>query len=179
MDLQNFSAEMLYFKEDSSPEVDLLLQMAAKNYGQESESLLLKALALSEKNVSVLVGLYRFYYFQHRYEDALEIARIVMQVVAEKIEFPASWHELDNSHVLVGVSHSFTFVRLYLFALKAAGYVCLRLNRFEEGKRMLEKVVEMDSKNRIGAELLLDVLQNNSAEVISLNNIPQLMEAKR
>ena len=177
MDLQNFSAEMLYFQEDSSSEVESLLLQAANNYGKESEAILMQALSLSPNNISVLVGLYRFYYYQHRYEDALNIAGIVMDVVGSKIKFPKNWNQIQSNDVVTAVGFSFTLVRLYFFALKAAGYVCLRLNRFEEGRAMLEKVVAMDSEDRIGAQLLLDVLGNNCADVLPFNKFKQRVEA--
>ncbi len=177
MDLQNFSAEMLYFQEDSSSEVESLLLQAANNYGHESEKILMQALSLSPENISVLVGLYRFYYYQHRYEDALNIAGIVMDVVGSKIKFPKNWSQIQSNDVVTAVGFSFTLVRLYFFALKAAGYVCLRLNRFEQGKAMLEKVVAMDSEDRIGAQLLLDVLSDNCADVLPFDKFKQRVEA--
>jgi hypothetical protein len=52
-------------------------------------------------------------------------------------------------------------VRLYLMVLKAAGYIHLRLGELNVGKTMLEKLVELDSHDRIGGKALLDVLHQS------------------
>lgn len=167
MDLQDFKSEMLYFDEPLSQEIEALIQKAADVYGPESEKILLEAYAMAPTNLSVLVGLYRYYYYQHRYQSALDVAYKVMGVIAEKIHFPDDWRRLCMSDIKNGILVSFTMVRFYLFALKAAGYVSLRLLKFEQGKQMIEKVVELDTANRLGAKLILDVLKQNNAEVIA------------
>ena len=167
MDLQEFKSEMLYFQEPIDPEVEILVNRAAQNYGPASEDLLLKAREIAENDLTVLIGLYRYYYYQNRYLDGVAIAFNVMAVVGNKIGFPESWKEITLADVTRGILHSFCLVRLYFFALKAAGYLQLRLGNYEEGRAMIEKVVAMDSKDRLGAQLLLDVLDNNKADVIA------------
>lgn len=167
MDLQDFSNDMLYFQQPQKPEVEALIDRAASHYGRESETDLLRALSLDPNNIIVLVGLYRFYFYQHRYDDALATAERVMKVVGVRVQFPETWREITLESVHNGVLQSFCLVRLYFFALKAAGYINLRLNYFSEGKAMLEKVVAMDSADRMGAKLLLDVLGAHSATVVS------------
>ncbi len=49
-------------------------------------------------------------------------------------------------------------VRFYLMVLKATGYINLRLGYFEIGQAMLEKLVELDSNDRMGGRALLEVL---------------------
>ncbi len=169
MDLQEFNGDMLYFEGEMDLEVECLIQQAAENYGPESEGLLMKALAKAPENLSVLVGLYRYYYYQHKYEKALTIAYRVMKVVGGKIEFPSSWQDIEMRDVIIGLGYSFTQVRLYLFALKAAGYLLLRMGFYQKGRSMIEKVVAMDERDRIGAKLLLSILDNNTAEIIDFS----------
>lgn len=166
MDLQNFTNDMLYFDEPLAPTLETLLQKAADQYGPEAEPLLMEAFELAPQNLSVLVGLYRYYYYQHRYHDAIYIAHRVMRVVGERIGFPEHWQDVTMADVINGTNHSFGLVRFYLFALKAAGYLNLRLGQFGEGKNMITKVVAMDTADRLGARLLLDILGAHSAEVI-------------
>jgi tetratricopeptide (TPR) repeat protein len=167
MDLQDFCSDMLYFDEPLSLPVELLLQRAANAYGEGSaEPLLLKAYASAPDNLSVLVSLYRFYYYQHRYPQALEIAQRVMDVVAPRIDFPVSWQEITLNHIANGVMASIGLVRFYLFALKAAGYIGLRMGHYEPGIAMLEKVVALDTADRLGAQLLLDVMSTHKAQVV-------------
>ena len=169
MDLQDFNGEMLYFDEPEPPRVAELMLAASHNYGRgEAEGFLLEAYALAPRNLTVLVGLYRFYYYQHRYADALGIAHVAMQTVAPKIDFPDEWQALDMNTLGCGVLKSMGLVRFYLLALKGAGYLSLRLGEFEAGLRMLRKVRELDEADRLGAKLLLDVLADHTADVISL-----------
>jgi hypothetical protein len=75
VDLLDFVGEDLYFDKPMSPELASLLSAVAESYGtRAAEPLLLKAYFLAPDNFSVLVGLYRFFYYQHRYEDALRVA---------------------------------------------------------------------------------------------------------
>jgi tetratricopeptide (TPR) repeat protein len=176
MDLQDFNGEMLYFDEPEPPRVAELLLAASQHYGLgDAEKFLLEAYALAPQNLTVLVGMYRFYYYQHRYADANNIAHAAMSAVATKIDFPADWCELDMNKLGGGVLKSMGLVRFYLLALKGAGYLNLRLGNFEMGLRMLRKVRELDEADRLGAKLLLDVLAGHTAEVISIADRRQEM----
>lgn len=167
MDLQDFNGEMLYFDEPEPPRISELLLAASQHYGLgDAEKFLLEAYATAPQNLTVLVGLYRFYYYQHRYADALAIAHAAMECVAPKIDFPPEWSRLDMNFLGCGVLKSMGLVRFYLLALKGAGYLNLRLGEFEMGLKMLRKVKELDEADRLGAKLLLDVLANHTAEVI-------------
>lgn len=167
MDLQDFNGEMLYFDQPEPAQVTALLQDAAQRYATGgAEALLRQAYALAPANLVVLVGLYRFYYYQHRYADALQIAFEAMAAVAPQIDFPGHWSEVTPVTLGNGVMRGMGLVRFYLLALKGAGYLNLRLGRFEEGLRMLRKVHELDAADRLGVKVLLDVLAANNAEVI-------------
>lgn len=156
MDLQDFESQQLYFDKPNSEAVDQWILEASKVYAEgKAEPLLLKAFAKEPNNLSVLVALYRFYYYQHRLQDAIEIAYRAMAVTAPLIAFPEKWSEIKQDHLAMGVMRSFTMVRFYLLALKGCAYLHLRLGRIEEGVRMLNKVIEMDSKDRLGAKALL------------------------
>lgn len=168
MDLQDLNGEMLYFDQPEPPRIGELLMAASQHYGQgDAEGFLLEAFAIAPKNLSVLVGLYRFYYYQHRFADALNVAHVVLQTLAPQIDFPDSWIDLDMNALGLGVLRSMGLVRFYLLALKGAGYLNLRLNNFEDGLRMLRKVRELDAADRLGAKVLLDVLAEHTADVIS------------
>lgn len=164
MDLQDFKSEMLYFEEDINPKVVALVNRAAADYGEHSEGLLLEAHRLDKEDLTVLVGLYRLYYFQQRYQEGIEIAHEVMQVVGQRLKLTKSWQDLQEADVARAVLHSFCMVRLYFFALKAAGYLHLRQSNLDTGRAMLEKVRSLDYEDRIGAGALIDVLNKSEAE---------------
>ena len=48
--------------------------------------------------------------------------------------------------------------RFFLFSLKGYAYLNMRLGYFAEGRLAAEKLLELDARDRIGARVLLDVL---------------------
>lgn len=156
MDLQDFESQVMYFDLESSQEVDHLLRLGAERYADgEAEGYLLQAYALAPDSLTVLVALYRFYYYQHRYQDALMVADRAMDAVAPMIGFPSRWEDVDFNDLSVGLLESFTMVRFYLLALKGAAYLNFRMGNVADGVRMLNKVIELDSNDRLGARALL------------------------
>jgi hypothetical protein len=160
MDLLEFDQAKLYFDEPLAQDVACLLVEAADKYGsEEAEGLLLRASLMAPQHLMVLVALYRYYFYQHRLEDALLVGESTLAVVGKRLGFPDTWHYLREANVGAGVMRSMGLVRFYLMVLKATGYVNLRLGNYNAGKAMLEKLVELDSHDRIGGKALLDVLQ--------------------
>jgi tetratricopeptide (TPR) repeat protein len=167
MDLQDFDGAGLYFDEPQSAQVQECMRLASEQYGQGgAEHALLRAQALAPQDLGVLVGLYRFYYYQHRYQDALGIAARAMLCVGPRLQLPSSWRDIQPAHLARAAAQGVGLLRFYLLTLKGAGYLCLRLGHFEQGKAMLAKVSELDRDNRLGARLLLDVLVAHDADVI-------------
>ncbi|WP_313055781.1 hypothetical protein [Pseudomonas lopnurensis] len=168
MDLQDFDGTGLYFDEPRLPRVAALLAEAAAQYAAgTAEQPLLAAHALAPSDLSVLVGLYRFYFYQHRHADALRIAAQVLEVVSPRLGLPTAWSELDADCLARVAPEAIGLLRFHLLALKGAGYLSLRLGLFGQGKAMLSKVAELDADNRLGARLLLDVLAANSAAIFT------------
>jgi len=162
MDLLEFDQAELYFDEPLAQDVARLLVDAADKYGsEEAEGLLLRANLMAPQHLMVLVALYRYYFYQHRLDDALLVAESTLAVVGRRLDFPDTWHYLREANVGAGVMRSMGLVRFYLMVLKATGYINLRLGNYNAGKAMLEKLVELDSHDRIGGKALLDVLRQS------------------
>ena len=158
MDLLDFEGQELYFDEDMPKEIDGLIKAASDCYGTPgAEANLLQAFFLAPDNLTVLVALYRYYYYQHQYEKALIIAEHALKFSGNRIEFPKKWQDLSMDNLKVAAMISMGMVRFYLIALKAAGYINLRLHNFSLAQEMLLKVVELDSSDRLGASALLAV----------------------
>lgn len=161
MDLLDFGGreeEALYFNEDSSAEVEQLLQQAADSYGEgDSEMPLLRAYLRAPQSLSVLVSLYRFYYYQHRLEETLVVAHHALSISGKRLGFPESWSDLTPDHIRSDLPMG--LMRFYLLALKGAAYVNLRLERLDEGEQMLDIILALDPENRLGATVLKDVLK--------------------
>lgn len=176
MDLLEFEGQELYFDEHLPKEVDDLINAASDCYGTPgAEANLMQAFFLAPDNLTVLVALYRYYYYQHQYEKALVIAAHALKFSGRRVDFPESWRDLTLKHIGAGAIISMGMVRFYLIALKAAGYINLRLQNYELAQEMLEKVIELDSSDRLGASALLAVAMEHINN--PLNNVAQAAKA--
>jgi tetratricopeptide (TPR) repeat protein len=160
VDLLDFDSEELYFDEPLNPRTASCLAQASELYGQdEAEAALMRAYFLEPEHPTVLVALYRYYYYQHRLTESLLVADRVLRVFAQRLDLPEDWRELSEPHLGCGVMISMTMVRFYMQALKGAGYLELRLGDYASAMERLEKVAELDSKDRLGAQALLEVVR--------------------
>ena len=166
MDLLDFEAHDLYFEEPDVADVKEMIATAAENYETgEAELPLLKAYFLAPQSLNVLVALNRFYYYQHRLEDALQATVKALAVIRPLIGFPEDWRDLQQSHLSDAPPVSLTQVRLYLFTLKAVGFLNMRLHNLDVSQSIFEKLVELDSKDRIGAKGLLELVIKRKTDV--------------
>ena len=167
MDLLDFEAQGLYFDEPDAAGVKEMIAAAAENYASgEAELPLLKAYFLAPESLNVLVALNRFYYYQHRLEDALAATLKALAVIRPLIDFPDDWRDLQAGHLSEARAELLTQVRLYLFTLKAVGFLNMRLNNLDLSQAIFEKLVGLDSKNRIGAQGLLELVIKRKGEDI-------------
>jgi hypothetical protein len=87
MDLLEFESAALYFDEPLNDEASRCLDQAAKSYGTRSaETALMRAYFLEPEHPTVLVALYRYFFYQHRLEDALLVAQRVLRIFAKRLK---------------------------------------------------------------------------------------------
>lgn len=165
MDLQDFEAEDLYYDASIDPEVAALLEEAANIYPDaEAETLLLRAYFLAPEDLNVLVGLYRYFYYQHRLPDALRVAQKAISVSGKRLRLPDDWRHLTRLHLGQGVLVSMTLTRFYLMAHKGAGYLEMRLGDLADAVGRLQTLVDIDSNDRLGVKALLSLAQERLHE---------------
>lgn len=165
MDLQDFDGEELYFDEPIDAEVEQLLHQAGEEYGSESaEEKLLRARELAPEHPLVLVALYRYFYYRHRLDESLEVAEQALRITAHRLGLPEDWRQLTKTHVAEGAKQSMTRVRFYLFALKGAGFLELRLGRYPSALERLELLAMLDESDRLGVRPLIEVAKEALGE---------------
>jgi len=158
MDLMDFEGESLYFDELLPDEVGELLRQSAQAYGTtEGELRLMRAYFLEPHHLTVLVALYRFFYYQHRYEDAMRVADRALEVTASRLNISSDWRKLNMGQLAVAIVQSMTLTRFFLMVLKGAGYLRLRTGDTGGGLERLLKVAELDSSDRLGVAALIEV----------------------
>lgn len=160
MDLLDFNEHRLYFDQPLPALVEALLNEAAEGYASGSAELpLLRAYVLAPGNLTVLVALYRYFYYQQRLDEALKVAEQARIAAGSTLGFPADWNNLDLRYLSNAVRESMGMVRFCLLALKAEGFLLLRLGKLEDGMARLRKVRELDDVDRLGAGALLAVCE--------------------
>lgn len=160
MDLLDFDGtQELYFNEALPEEVTRLVAQASAEYAEgTAEAPLLKAAKLAPESLSVLVALYRFYYYQHRLADTFAIAERAIEVSGSTLDFPADWRALTPEHLAAGAEKSMGLLRFYLLSLKGAGWLKMRLNEPAAAREILDKLASLDTANRLGIRDLLKLL---------------------
>lgn len=153
------------YGENLSPDAGHCLRMAAESYDNETEAerYLHEALALAPQHAAVYIAFYRFYFYRNRVRQALPYAELCLGLAARELQLDSDWRRVRREDASFGDFAAF-LPRFFLFSLKAYGYLKLRLDELEEGRLAVEKVMELDPADRVGAAVLLDVLNRMGRE---------------
>lgn len=159
--LRELDGSDCYFEEALSGEVRQLIDAAAESYGdgERAELLLQKARLQAPESLTVMVALYRFYFYRHRLAETLEVAARAMQLSGSVLGLESDWTGLKPEEFDRQAAGRVTTGRFYLFALKGAGYLNMRQGDLELGTAQLKKVRELDPEDRLGASVLLKVAE--------------------
>jgi len=128
----------------------------------------LYAYFLAPEQLSVLVAIYRYYFYQHRLEDALVVAERALEVSARRLLLPGSWRSLGPITLGEAAMRSMGMLRFHLLALKGSAVIMLRLGRLSEARDRLTKIAEVDKRDELGVLPLLDLIDRQSAAVPEL-----------
>jgi hypothetical protein len=165
MDLLDFSDCKLYFEDELPAAAERLIAQAAADYGDPAAELaLLRAHLLAPEHLTVLVSLYRYYFYQHRLDDVLIVADHAKRISARHLGIPNDWRLIDEAHLGSAAATSFGLLRFYLLAIKAESVVLLRLGRIAESRDRLSKLAALDSRDHLGAAKLLEVVDEFQSE---------------
>ncbi len=93
------------------------------------------------------------------------ISEKALSLIRSNIGFPENWQRLEISHISDAPKDLLTRIRLYLFTLKSVGFLNMRLENLDLSRSIFEKLVALDSKDRIGAKGLLELVVNRQASL--------------
>lgn len=147
------------------PEAEHHLWEAGKSYHRDdvAERHLREAQACAPDHAAVLIGLYRFYFYKGRLADALEIAKLCLAKAAKENHLAADWRAVAASDAVFD-RYEDMLPRFYLFTLKGYAYLQMRLGNLEEGRAAVLKLLELDPTDKIGARVLLGVLERSGRD---------------
>lgn len=140
------------------------LRLASLAYAESAraEMHLTMARMMAPDNPAVKVGEYRFYFYKARLPEALRVAEQCMSMTAMALGLPLNWRLVSPQHGPFGSDEPAH--RFYLFCLKAYAYLLMRLQHLQAGREAAEKLMQLDPANKIGGQLLLDVLDRADRE---------------
>lgn len=160
MDFLDFENHELYFDEAMSADDQALLKQAADAYPEaESENIIQELHQRLPDNLTVIVALYRFYYYQHRYYDALEISSKAITISSKKLGLKVDWVDLTEDHLGRVVFVSIGLARFYMLALKASAYLMMRVGEIAQGYDRLKVITELDPADQFGASFLYKIAE--------------------
>jgi len=141
------------------PEAEDHLWQAGLSYHLDdvAERHLREAQALAPGHAAVLIGLYRFYFYKGRLADALVIAKLCLEKAARENGLAADWRNVAAADAEFG-RYEHMLPRFFLFTLKGYAYLQMRLGNLDEGRGAVVKLLELDPSDKIGARVLLDVV---------------------
>jgi tetratricopeptide (TPR) repeat protein len=142
------------------PEAEFHLWEAGLSYHLDdvAEHHLREAQTLAPGHAAVLIGFYRFYFYKGRLADALVIARLCLDKAARENRLAPDWQDVVAGDAAFG-DYENVLPRFYLFTLKGYAYLHMRLGDLEEGRAAVTKLLELDPSDKVGARVLLDVLE--------------------
>ena len=123
-----------------------------------AERHLREAEALAPDHAAVLIGLYRFYFYKGRLAEALAVARRCLLKAAQENNLPADWRSVRAGDAEFG-RYENILPRFFLFSLKGYAYLQMGLGETDEGRLAVQKLLELDPTDKIGARVLLGVLE--------------------
>jgi tetratricopeptide (TPR) repeat protein len=121
----------------------------------ESQKYVNEALKKSEDNLDVLVGAYRYFFYQSNVLMALQIAEKVIHKIEQDENLPQDWEQLQ----LILASRKYEpKIRLYLNAYASTGLILAKLGNIEAAKVVTQRVKEIDEKRESCATTVFEVL---------------------
>ncbi|MDJ0898923.1 MAG: hypothetical protein QNJ55_08925 [Xenococcus sp. MO_188.B8] len=148
---------------DVEPEIKKLLLLASENweYTGLAEKYIRSALFQAGKNLDVLVGAYRFFFYKHQPATALSIAEQVLQLISKTENLPIEWPQLKP--ILLNHKQE-PNIRLYLNAYAAKGLILAQLGKLDSAKLISERVREIDDSREFCATTVFEVITQSSDE---------------
>jgi tetratricopeptide (TPR) repeat protein len=161
---QDFLASIV-LGEGLPEEVERLLHAAALSYDQDDVALKhwMEARTLAPTHPATLIGLYRFYFYKGRLRECLGVAEACLTRAAIDNSLPLDWRQVAPEDAAFGDFDAIA-PRFFMFSLKGYAYLSMRLGDFEESAAAIDKLLQLDPADKIGAKVLLGVLERRGLE---------------
>jgi len=126
------------------------------NDWQRTERLLLDAHELMPAKLEVLVALYKMYAYSNRFTESLQRINQVLELSSAQVGFATDWRLLEPGAQWNNVSGA---RRLFLYSMKATGFVQLRNGNVEEAVAVLQKLQQLDPLDQVGGSVVMEMAE--------------------
>ncbi|PTW51545.1 hypothetical protein [Rhodovulum kholense] len=111
------------------------------------------ALEAAPDDLNIRLGAYRFYFYAHRFAEAIPQAEAILAQTARRLNIPADWRAVGPADAAFSAPE--TAPGLYLQALIALAYCHMRLGDMTRGWACLDKALTLDPTDRFAAYRLV------------------------
>lgn len=138
-------------------EVGAYLEQLAHHYGrtEKAEKILEEALKKYPEDLDLLSAAYRFYFYKHRYAEALGAVERVLELTRSSLALP---EEREQRLSFIQRDPENPEVRFFVNATAATGYLLAREGRREEAEPLLRFVKDAGLPQDFGAGMVLDLM---------------------
>jgi tetratricopeptide (TPR) repeat protein len=157
--------EMAILGLDLPEAVEELLERASMAYSRPEEAapLLRQATRLAPEHPAVMIASYRFFFYRGMLAEAQDVAELCLSKAAWEIGRPGPWEEMRPDDADFS-DWGAVVPRFFLFSLKGWAYLRMRQGDLASGRLAVEKLLELDPLDRIGAGTLLGVLERGGRD---------------
>jgi tetratricopeptide (TPR) repeat protein len=147
--------ERVTFARDIRPEVNNALQnaVACADDFERARAYLYQARSLDPDQLEVYVALYKFCFYRGRFDEAENIALEALARAADNGGFARDWTALDVSST--DWTRIDTTARLYLYSLKALGFIRLRKGDSAGASDVLQTLARLDPDDQVGGTVVM------------------------
>lgn len=157
--------ELAILGQDLPEPIGRILSEAALAYPQpeRAEALLRDAALLAGDHAAVLIARYRFFFYQGRLEEALDVADQCLDKALRGLGLTGGWRSVRPEQAAFG-DWGAVLPRFLLFSLKGWAYLRMRLGDLDKGREAVDKLLELDPTDKIGARTLQGVLDRGGRD---------------
>ncbi len=144
--------------------VDAHLQRAAHLVGNRDDSLaaLQDAYRAAPDQVETLIAMFKLLFYQGETVQAESLVREALLKASRQGGFAADWQALDKTSA--DWCDPRGPGRLYLYTLKALAFIRLRQDELESASAILQAMQRIDPEDRVGADVLRDLMEGVAEE---------------
>ena len=123
-----------------------------------TERLLLTTMNRMPDQCEIKIALYKMYAYAGRFDQSRELIYQVLEQTSARSGFSADWRQLDSTST--HWKNPRGDIRLYLYSLKALGFVSLRAGNIPLAHDVLEKLLSLDPLDEVGGSVVFEMAES-------------------